>query len=195
VRLRASDSACRRSSAGRRRCRRSRRCCPRTSTRFLTARSSGTARAFTVSLARFGTGGMRLLIGCCRGAEVDEGQPETQPPGFLGVWKRGESVGSCVYYLSCYGIASDMASLWNRGLFLLQLEMLTNDLALRIVCVSSWLFARLTCFPVWTFELSFLGFNAFPFSGFNINSHLWFSRYWSINCLLFNSSIFFNFDF
>jgi hypothetical protein len=99
---------------------------------------------------------------------VDENQPETQPPGFLGVWKRREreSVGSCVYYLSCYGIASDMASLWNRGLFLLQLEMLTNDPARRIVCVSPWLFARLTCFPVWTFGLSFFGFQRIPLFGF-----------------------------
>jgi hypothetical protein len=124
---------------------------------------------------------MRLLIGCCRGAEVDEGQPETQPPGFLGVWKRGESVGSCVYYLSCYGIASDMASLWNRGLFLLQFEMLTNDIALRTVCMSWWPFARadlLSSLDFWIFD--FGSQRLFPFLVLNMNSHFRFSKYWSI---------------
>jgi hypothetical protein len=68
---------------------------------------------------------------------VDEDQPETQPPGFLGVCGERESGVLCILPVMLR-IASDMASLWNRGFLLLQFEMLTNDLvAMRIaLCMT-----------------------------------------------------------
>ena len=77
-----------------------------------------------------------------RGAKVDEGQPETQPPGFLGACRKLErEIGVLCILPVMLRIASDMASLWNRGFLLLQFKMLTNNFSDLRIAVSR-LFAR-----------------------------------------------------
>jgi hypothetical protein len=84
---------------------------------------SASALAFTLAA---------LLILARRGAQVDEGQPETQPPGFLDD-DDGEDEDEETVYTTCrvtVGIGADMASLWNTGFLSLRLVTLLNHPAL-----------------------------------------------------------------